>query len=318
MAGRRDSEAEAGEARTTFELAEVEIVAGTAVGDHVSGQAMFVPWDDGEVELENAEVQYNAGSPRHQWFARGGLLQTYAWQKPTHGRLTLATPLLFANQAVQGVGTFDGFGLGVGQIGAELGYLFSRLTDGRLGATLVTAAVLNGVTDEGEGALRNTTGGADLYVQGVQLFGDRNTLGGFYYRGRTSVVTDLDGEVAETATHRFDRYGAIGNYLVAKRLDFVAGAALGRDRAPLGSLDVPFGGFFGEVDLQMAPWCVAVYRYDQVDPDRDTPSDTTRAHTLSTTVRADDHLYLTGEYQRRRLGDGDTPWAVILNARFVF
>ncbi|MGE3841888.1 MAG: hypothetical protein AB7I50_09900 [Vicinamibacterales bacterium] len=318
VAGRRDNEVEAGEARTTFELQEVELVAGTAVGDHVSGQAMFVPWDEGEVELENAELQYNVGSPRHQWFARGGLLQTYAWQKPTHGRLTLATPLLFGPRAVQGVGAFDGFGLGVAQIGAEVGYLFSRLTNGRLGTTLLTAAVLNGVTDEGEGALRNTAGGADLYLQGLQLFGARNTIGGFYYRGRTAVFADSEDGATESGTHRFARYGAIGNYLLGERLDFVAGAALGRDQAPLGGLDVPFSAFFGELDVQIVPSCVAVYRYDRADPDRDSPSDGVRAHTVSTTFRADDHLYLTGEYQRRRSGDGDTPWAVIVNARFVF
>lgn len=318
VAGRRDSDVETGEARTTFELSEVELVAGTAIGDRVSAQAMFVPWDDGEIELENAEVQFNAGSPRHQWVARGGLMQTYLWQKPTHGRLTLSTPLLFASRAVEGVGPFEGFGLGVNQIGAELGYMFSRLKDGRLNSTMLTAALLNGVNHEGEGARRNTTEGVDVYLQGVQLFGERQTLGGFYYRGRSFLGAEPEEGLSAASKQRFARYGVIGNYLLLKRFDFVAGGALGWDRSPLRSGDVRFGGFFTEVDAQLTPYWIGVYRFDRVDPNRDEDGDAAHAHTFSTTLRADDHLYLTGELQRRRLVDADKPWAIIVSARLVY
>jgi hypothetical protein len=318
VAGRRDSEVEEGEARTTFELSEVEIVAGTAIGDRVSAQAMFVPWDEGEMELENAEIQVNLGTPRHQWIARGGLMQTYLWQKPTHGRLTLSTPLLYGSRAVEGIGSFDGFGLGVSQIGAEVGYLFSSLNEGRLRSTMLTAAVLNGVDREGEGALRNTAEGADVYLQGLQLFGERNTVGGFYYRGRSFLDEDADAGLIAPGKQRFARYGVIGNYLLLKRFDVVAGAALGWDRSPVRVSEVPFGGFFTEVDAQITPAWIGVYRFDRVDPNREEAGDATFAHTVSTTIRADDHLYLTGEYQRRRLVDADRPWAAIVSARFVF
>jgi len=318
VAGRRDSEVEEGEARTTFELSEVEIAAGTSIGERVSAQAMFVPWDEGEIELENAEIQVNLGSPRHQWVARGGLMQTYLWQKPTHGRLTLSTPLLFGSRAVEGVGPFSGFGLGVSQIGAEVGYLFSNLKDGRLSSTMVTAALLNGVNSEGEEALRNTTEGMDVYLQGLQLFGERNTVGGFYYRGRSFIDEDPGAGLIAPGKQRFARYGVIGNYLLLKRFDLVAGAALGWDRSPVRPDEVRFGGFFTEVDAQITPALIGVYRFDRVDPNRDEVGDAMQAHTVSTTFRADDHLYLTGEYQRRRLVDADKQWAVIVNARFVF
>lgn len=318
VAGRRDNEAELGESRTTFELSEVELVAGTSIGDRVSAQAMFVPWEDGEIELENAEVQFNGGSARHQYVARGGLMQTYAWQKPTHGRLTLSTPLLFDSRAVEGVGPFEGFGLGVSQIGAEVGYVFSRLRDGRLNSTMVTAALLNGVDREGEEALRNTTEGVDVYVQALQLFGERQTIGGFYYRGRSFLEADPDEGVLTPDKQRFARYGVIGNYLLLNRFDLVAGGALGWDRSPLHTEDVRFGGFFTEVDAQITPYWIGVYRFDRVDPNRDEDGDAARAHTFSTTLRADEHLYLTGEYQRRRLVDGDKPWAVIVSARLVY
>jgi hypothetical protein len=318
VAGRRDSEVEEGEARTTFELSEVEIVAGTAIGERVSAQAMLVPWDEGEIELENAEIQVNLGTPRHQWIARGGLMQTYLWQKSTHGRLTLSTPLLYGSRAVEGIGPFGGFGLGVSQIGAEVGYLFSSLNEGRLRSTMLTATVLNGVNSEGEAALRNTAEGADVYLQGLQLFGDRNTVGGFYYRGRSFLDEDPDAGLITPGKQRFARYGVMGNYLLLKRLDVVAGAALGWDRSPVRSAEVRFGGFFTEVDAQLMPAWIGVYRFDRVDPNRDEAGDATFAHTVSTTVRVDDHLYLTGEFQRRRLVDADRPWAIIANARFVF
>lgn len=318
MTGRRDKAVETGEGRTTFELREVELVAGTAIGDRVSVQAMFVPWDEGEIELENAEVQFNGGSPRHQWVARGGLMQTYLWQKATHGRLTLSTPLLFASAAVEGIGPFGGFGLGVNQVGAELGYAFSRLENGRLNSTMLTATLLNGVNHEGEGALRNTTDGLDVYVQGLQLFGERQTLGGFYYRGRSFLDAEPDGELTNSFKQRFARYGLFGNYVLLNRLDVVAGAALGWDRSPVLADEVPFGGFFAELDAELTPYWIGVYRFDRIDPNRDEADDAVHAHTFSSTLRADDHLYLTGEFQWRRLVDRDKRWAVVGSARLVF
>lgn len=318
VAARSDKEAEPGENRTTFELSEVELVAGTAIGNRISAQAMFVPWDEGEIELENAEVQFNAGSTRHQLVLRGGLMQTYLWQKANHGRLTLSTPLVFAPRAVEGVEPFEGFGLGANQIGAEVGYLFSSLKDGRLRSTMLTAAILNGVNLEGEGALRNTTGGADLYLQALQLLGDRNTVGGFYYRGRTFLEAQPDEGLPEPSKSRFARYGLFGNYLLLKRLDLVAGGALGWDRSPLRAGDVRFAGLFAEVDAALTPRLVGIYRFDRVDPNRDEPDDEVRAHTLSTTFRADDHLYLTGEYAwLRRRGD-EKDWTFAVNARLAY
>ena len=318
VAARRDEEAEPGENRSTLELGEVELVGGTAIGNRVSAQAMFVPWEDGEVELENAEIQFNGGSARHQVVTRGGLMQTYLWQKANHGRLTLSTPLLFNSAAVEGVEPFEGFGLGGNQIGAELGYLFSSLKDGRLRSTMLTAAVLNGVDLEGEMAVRNTTGGADVYLQGLQLFGERNTVGGFYYRGRTFVDAEPDEGRPDPSKQRFARYGLFGNYVVLNRLDLVVGAALGWDRSPLRVEDVPFGGFFAELDARITPRLVGVYRFDSVDPNRDEAEDTVRAHTFSGTFKVDDYLYLTGEYRRLWRGADSKDWAVVLNARLVY
>ena len=297
---------------STFSLGEVELVAGTAIGDSLSTQVMFVPWnDDGEVELEDAELQFNAGNPRHQFMARGGLMQTLYWQKANHGALTQSVPLIFDESAVQGVGDFAGFGLGRKLIGVEAGYLFSKLNDGRLTSTMASVGVYNGVNQEGERTLRNTTGGADVLVQVVQLFGLRNTFGAFYYRGRTAL--ESTGE----PTVRFDRYGVTGNYLLFKRLDIVAGVVLGKDRDGLLGTDVKMGGLYGELSVDLMKRWIGVYRFDLVDPDRDQTGDTVRDHVLSTTFQATEHLYLTAEY-RRLHQPAATNNSVVVNLRLVY
>jgi len=315
---RRDEETDEGN-RTTFELGEVEALAGTAIGDHVSAQAMFVAWDEGMSELENAEVQYNAGSARHQLVARGGLMQTYLWQKANHGSLTLSTPLIFAGRSpVEAEGRIP-FGLGANQVGAEVGYLFTGLEEGKLTSTMLTAAVLNGVNPEGERALRNTTSGADVYLQAMQLFGSRNTISAFYYRGRSALEAEegAEGEEPADTKQRFTRYGLRGNYLLFDRLDLVAGAALGKDRFEPSNAETNYRGLFAEAAVTLTPRWIGVYRFDAFDPDRDEAEDTVRAHTLSSTFRADDHLYLTGEYRWLRRRD-EKDWAFLVNARLVY
>jgi hypothetical protein len=106
--------------------------------------------------------------------------------------------------------------------------------------------------------------------------------------------------------------------VVLKRLDLVGGGALGWDRSPIRSDEVRFGGVFAEIDAQLTPKWIGVYRFDRVDPNRDEAGDASDAHTFSSTLRADNHLYLTGEYQSRRLVDGDKQWAVIGSVRLVF
>lgn len=318
VAARRDEETDEGN-RTTLELGEVEAMAGTAIGNHVSVQAMFVPWDEGMSELENAEVQYNAGSARHQLVARGGLMQTYVWQKANHGSLTLSTPLIFAERSpVEAEGRIP-FGLGANQIGAEVGYLFTSLKDGKLSSTMLTAAVLNGVDAEGERALRNTTSGADVYLQAMQLFGSRNTVSAFYYRGRSALEAEegLEGEEPADTKQRFERYGLRGNYLLFDRLDLVAGAGLGKDRFEPSNAETKNRGLYGEAVVTLTKRWIGAYRFDVFDPDKDADDDAVRAHTVSTTFQADDHLYLTAEYQRSSDPENDN-WAAIANARLIF
>jgi hypothetical protein len=314
---------EAGANKSTLELGEVELVAGTAIGSHVSTQMMFLPHNAaGDVELEDIEAQFNAGSPRHQFVARAGLMQTFFWQKENHGALTRSLPLILDEMPVQGHDDFAGFALGAKLIGVEAGYLLSGLKDGRLTSTQASVAVFNGVDSEGAHAVRNTTSGADVLVQAVQLFGLRNTIGGFYYHGRAALpppaaTGDANAPPSGEPKVSFSRYGAMGNYVVAHRFDVVAGGALGQDRIEPAGTEVKIGGFFAEVDAQLTRRWIGVYRFDAFDPDRDKSGDTVHAHTLSTTFQADDHLYLTAEYGWFHRPEGNDN-GFVLNARLIY
>src|SRR5262245_53131188 len=294
---------EEGANKSTFELGEVELVAGTAIGSHVSTQMMFLPHSaEGEVELEDVEAQFNAGSPRHQFVARGGLMQTFFWQKENHGALTRSMPLILDEMPVQGHDEVAWFALGTKLIGVEAGYLLTGLKDGRLTSTQASVAVYNGVNSEGEHAVTNTTSGVDVLVQAVQLFGLRNTIGGFYYHGRAALpppagAGEADPEPSGELRVTFDRYGATGNYVLARRFDVVAGGALGKDRIEPAGTEVKIGGFFAELDAELTKRWIGVYRFDEFDPDRDQSGQVVRANVLSSTFQVEDHLYLTAEYR---------------------
>jgi hypothetical protein len=319
-------QAEDGANNSTLELGEIELVAGTAIGNHVSVQTMFLPYNaEGDVELEDAELQYNAGTPGQQFVARAGLMQTFFWQKANHGALTLSMPLIFDEMAVQGVGNFGGFALGTKLIGVEAGYLATGLKDGRLSATQASVALYNGVNTQGEHAIHNTTSGTDVLVQAVHLFGMRNTLGAFYYHGRAGLeappaTAPMPGEEQSAVVGskvQFSRYGAMANCVVLRRFDLVAGGALGKDRLdPLGT-ETKIGGFFAEVDAQLTKHWIGVYRFDSVNPDRDQSGATIRANVLATTLQADDHLYLTAEYRWLHRPEGNDNGAVV-NARLIY
>ena len=209
---RQDPVADPGASRTSMGLDEVELVAGTAIDDHLSTQFMFLPLNSaGAVELEDFEAQANIGPAARQFVVRAGKMQTMLWQKANHGGLTPSMPLVLDEMAAAPVGDFGGFALGAKQIGLEAGYTFTQLKKGKVLATMLSAAVLNGVTGMGEAASRNPTDGADVLLQAYELFGSRNTLGAFYYRGRT--VVDPEGVLVTPGPfrQRFDRQGVVAS-----------------------------------------------------------------------------------------------------------
>jgi hypothetical protein len=316
--GRYDQVVGPGESKTTMELGEIVVLAGTSVGEHLSGQATFIPRsEEGTVELEGAEFQANYGKPTGQWSVRGGIIEPNLWQRGTHGTITLAGDLAFGEESSVPVGDFAGFGIGHNQVGVEGGYTYTRLHNGSTCTTMLSAAVLNGVDETGDPASRNTTDGADVYFQAIQLFGARNSAGAFYYKGRTLI--DPLGLLLPPGPFRdhFSRYGAMGNYVLFDRVDLTAAFADGKDHSDEISGNVVSRGAFAQADIKIRNRWVADYRRDYYDPDRAFSDDLIRAHTGSTTYQMEDNLFFTLEYQEINEA-GTKSHGVIGNVRFVY
>jgi hypothetical protein len=318
FAGRFDQVVNPGESKSTMEFGEVVLLAGTAVGEHLSAQTTFIPHtEEGTVELEGAEFQANYGKPGGQWSIRGGLIEPNLWQKGTHGTITLAGNLALSDASSVPVGSFPGFAIGHNQVGMEGGYTYTRLHNGKSCTTMLSAAVLNGVDETGDPASRNTTDGADVYFQAIQLFGARNTAGAFYYKGRTLI--DPLGLLLPPGPFRdhFSRYGVMGNYVFLDRLDLEAAFADGKDHSDEINGNVVSRGAFAQADFQIRDRWVADYRRDYYDPDRGVGDDLIRAHTVSTTYQADDNLFFTVEYNQINEA-GTLSHGFIGNVRFVY
>ncbi len=316
--GRSDQVVGPGESKATFQMGEIALIAGTSVGERLSTQIVFIPRsEEGTVGLEGAELQANFGKPGGQWTVRGGILEPNLWQKGTHGTITLEHNLAFGETSSVPVGDFAGFGIGGNQVGVEGGYTYTRLHNGKSCTTLLSAAVLNGVDEAGERATRNTTDGADVYFQALQLFGARNTAGAFYYKGRTLI--DPLGFLVPPGPFRdhFTRYGVMGNYAFLDRLDVLAAFADGKDRSDEINGNIVSRGAFVQADFQIMDRWVADYRRDYYDPDRGLTDDLIRAHTASTTYQAEDNIFFTLEYREVNEG-GSLSHGVIGNVRFVY
>lgn len=287
-----------GQSKTSLEMGEVAVIAGTSIGDRLSTQAIFVPRNgEGGVELENAQLQYNRGTASHNFSLRAGLIEPFLWMKGTHGTLTPTGTLALSESPLIPVGNFPGFALGINQVEVEAGYNYSKLRNGKMWTTLLSAALLNGVDETGDKAPRNTTDGMDVFLQAIQLFGARNTLGGFYYKGRT--VIDPLGTLLPPGPFKdhFTRYGVMGNYALFNRVNLVAALADGKDQSDELSRNVVSRGVYGQVDVTIKNRWVADYRRDYLDPDRSVSDDLIRAHVLATTYQAEDNLFFTAEYQ---------------------
>jgi len=294
----QDQVVEPGQSKTSLEMGEVAIIAGTSIGEHLASQAIFIPHnEEGGVELENAQMQYNRGAPSHQFSLRAGLIEPFIWSKATHGTLTPTGTLAFSEDALIPAGSFPGFALGLNQVEVEAGYTYSKLHNGKMWTTELTAGVLNGVDETGDLATRNTTDGMDVLFQAIELFGARNSFGGFYYKGRTEI--DPLGLLVPPGPFRdhFTRYGVMANYAVMNRVDLIGALADGKDESDELSGNVVSRGAYAQIDVTVRNRWIVDYRRDYLDPDRNIGDDLIRAHVFGTTYQAEDNLFLIGEYQ---------------------
>ncbi len=302
------------ESRSNIALGEVALFSAHALPDHLSYWLLFLPRnDEGDAELEFAEMQYNFGDAINAYHLRGGKFLTLWWQKVNDEGLTLSGPLALDEASPVGVGSFAGFGLGTSQSGGEFGYTHNKLVDGKLSSTVFAVSVLNGVNGEGEGAIRRSGDNFDFLAQGYHLFGSSNSIGGFYYHGNTKFsIEDPDSVFKDT----FDRYGAVGSYWFMGRVAAVAGLVGGKDDSTELGLTVNNRGWFIESDISATmKWSIS-YRHDYFDPDTDFSGNQINADTISTMFHPIDNVLLRLEYHSERAEEKDH--VVLGQVRFVY
>jgi hypothetical protein len=315
--GHHDQVVEPGASRSGYQLSEVELIMGTAVGERYSTQVLYIPYNDaGESELENAEFQVNLGKPEGQFIVRGGLMQPLVWQKAGHGSMSMSSPLILDEGAPAPIGSFAGPGLGRMLAGIEAGYMLTSLKQGHLMSSMVSVAALNGFTAGGDAAREHSGDGQDVLVQATQLFGSRNTVNAFYYDGHT-VLSQGFVTPGDSLRDRYTRMGLTGNYAPIDRIDLAAGYAAGEDKSDELGGKLKSRGYYGEVTGQILPYWVAMYRHDEFDPDTDTADDLLRAETISTTYLVDKTVFLTAEYEQHQAGT-EKLHTYLARIRFVY
>jgi hypothetical protein len=287
-----------GASKSSFELSEVELIAGTSIGDHYSAQMLFIPYNDaGESELENAEFQANFGKPESQFIVRGGKMQPLVWQKAGHGSMTQSSPLMLDEGSPAPIGDFAGPGLGHMLAGMEVGYMATHLEKGHMRAGMVSVAAMNGFADDGSDARTHQGDGVDVLAQATALIGSRNTANVYYYDGHTLI--DQVAQLLPPGPFRdeFTRYGATGNYAPHERIDLTAGISGGQDKSAQLGATIKTTGYYGEITGVVMPGWVATYRYDRVDPNTDVSDDNISDHVLGTTYLLHNAVFFSAEYQ---------------------
>jgi hypothetical protein len=313
------SEVTNGENRTSMEMGEVALIAGSAIGEHYSSHLHFLLRNDtGDPEFEAAQVQANYGKPDREFYVKAGLTEPLAWQKVEEGSITLSKALALGEDPMGAVGSFAGFPIGLTQTLMEAGGILSNLNHGSVRATLVSASLLNGVSQDpttGElmHASTNPTDGTDYLLQATELIGDRNTLGVFYYGGRTLYTNG----VTNFKDH-FDRFGVVGSLSPVERLELVGGIINGQDKTEELAAKAKALGGFAEADVEIVPGWVGAYRFDQVDPNTDVGGDLRRAHTLTSRNQVLTNLFLIVEYQQRIEADDSRPHDLQGQIRFTY
>jgi hypothetical protein len=305
-----------GVSKSSAELSEVELIAGTSAGDHYSTQMLFVPYNDAGVsELENFEAQGNWGKPNSQLIARAGLAQTLIWQKAGHGSMTQSLPLILDETSPAPIGHFAGPGLGSMLPLFEVGWMGTRLNQGKMMSTMASVALSNGFQMDGSSARTHWGDGSDVLAQVTELIGSRNTANVYYYNGHTAM--DTTNNVPGTVRDQFNRYGVTGSYAPIDRLDLAAGFAGGQDKSDELGKTVKTTGYYLEATGQLIPYWIATYRYDSYDPDTDTSKDTITGNTFGTSYLLEKTVFLTAEY--RQLEQNSVKSHTILGRiRFVY
>lgn len=281
---------------TALALDEAEAMAGGSIDPRVSYAAQ-IAWD-GEFELEGLEGQLLLGSPSRNVTTRFGLLAPLQWEKWNHQRLTISRPLLVSTRVP--IDGLEGPLWRDPQVGVEVGVNLTALGEtGAMRSTFLSLGVFNGFSPaDGELLRRENNDFKDVMLQATHLWGDSNTVGVLYYRGKISGIGD------EAFADRVERWALVGNYRIRTGTDFLAGVGLGRDTATPGDIgQVRSRGWFVEADHGFGERTAVAVRYEGFEPNRDAAGLDLRGPTVSATHHLFDNVLLSAEYQGLKAGD---------------
>lgn len=291
----------------SFVLDEMEAMAAGSLDSHLSYAAQ-VAWE-GEFELEGLEGQVLAGPPARNVTARFGLIAPLQWEKWNHQRLTISRPLLVSERVP--IDGLEGPLWRDPQVGAEVGVNFIALGEtGAMRSTFLSLGVFNGFSPaDNELSRRENNDFKDVMLQATHLWGDSNTVGFLYYRGK---ITDIGDEAL---ADRVERWALVGNYRLGTRTDVLAGAGIGRDTPLVGEDEaIRSRGWFLEVDHEFAERAAAFARYDRFEPSRGLAELNLRGPTIGATHQLFDNLLLAAEYRGLKRGDEEPNHMLVLRA----
>ena len=290
------------------ELHEAEVMGGGSINDRLS-YAIQAAYEDGEASVEVFEGHLLFGRPTTNVTTRFGFLSPLLWDKGNTIRLTVSRPLLLDSRVR--AGEFSGFRWRQKQPGAEVGVNLNHLSDtGALRSTSVSLSVFNGLSQEGS---EENNDFKDLMFQTMHLWGESNTAGFMYYRGK---ATDIGPRAFDD---RIERWAVVGNYLLPTRTDLLAGIGSGRDTTTDSRTGrIRSQGWFVEVDQAIGAATAAAVRYDRFEPNRAAATSDVRGPTLSMTHHLFDNLLLTAEYRGLRTGSKVRGRDLVVRAMVIY
>ena len=296
---------------TPLSMHEVELVGGGAVGKVLS-YSTEVAWEAGEFSLDRFEGQVLLGPPQANFTARFGQVAPLLWDKFGSQRLGISRAALL-NRRVP-VGAFVGYRPRDPQEGVELGMNLTRLAaeGGTMRNTFLSLGIYNGLTQAGNDFGENN-GSKDILAQVLHLWGETNTIGALWYRGKATNI----------GTQAFDdtytRFGVFGNYGLGHGADVVGGFMSGSDKATASTIGrISSRSWFLELNQAIAPKTAAFFRYDRFEPRRPEASVIVRGPTLGVAHHALDNLLLTAEYTGQKVGTRPRGRDIVLRAIVIY
>lgn len=291
-----------------FMLDEAEAMGGGSINNRIS-YSLQAAYEDGEAAVEVFEGHLLLGRPTANVTTRFGLISPLLWDKGNTIRLTVSRPLLIDRRVR--AGEFSGFRWRQKQPGAEIGVNLNHLGEaGAVRSTVVSLSVFNGLSQEGSDENNDFK---DLMFQTMHVWGESNTVGFMYYRGKATDITPTAFD------DRIERWAVVGNYLLPTKTDLVAGVGSGRDTTTDSQIGrVRSRGWFFEVDQAIGAETAAAFRYDRFEPNRAAATSDVRGPTLSITHHLFDNLLLTAEYSGLRTGSKARGRNLVLRAMVIY